>query len=481
VQFRCPHCSQTYYGTTPQGHLEPIEFGCAGCGKHLHMDQMVILPAEGVDEQQTRLDVNPWLDRQSQGWLKGWIKTIGRGMVFPSPLIRATPLDSSTGQAWLFVVLTNTIYHVVGALGYLLFMTVFFGVMGMWGGFGGGMAPMQMIGFQLIGCTGASLALVVLTVVVFALWGPVTHGILRLGGGRTQAGIGRTYQALAYPSGANFFVSIPCMGYYLIWAGWVWWSICAIFTVRDGQRVSGARAAMAVLPVPVCGMLVLVGLIVAYVIAIQSMMAAVRAATPTMPAASNASLVAAAVSDYAELNNGQGPRHAAQLLANDNLSADDLIAVQAITFKKDVPVGDATLEQFEGRSNEQQQAAVQAALDALPDDAVAHRLGDFVFVHHGLDFSNIDGNLWVVILSPDPDAGNAPPAPYEQIAVGTMDGGSQSITAADFQSKLREQNALRAQHNLPPIPDPRQVTHDKPARAGDSADPPPADDDDADQ
>ena len=48
VRFCCPHCGQDYYGTGPVGHLVPVEFDCVRCHRRVHMDQMVLLPTEGV-------------------------------------------------------------------------------------------------------------------------------------------------------------------------------------------------------------------------------------------------------------------------------------------------------------------------------------------------------------------------------------------------------------------------------------------------
>ena len=61
VQFCCPHCNQAYYGTSSQGHLRPIEFDCVSCGRHIHMDEMVMMPTDGVDEEQL-------LDRADEYW-----------------------------------------------------------------------------------------------------------------------------------------------------------------------------------------------------------------------------------------------------------------------------------------------------------------------------------------------------------------------------------------------------------------------------
>ena len=44
VRYCCPHCNQAYYGTSEKGHLVPSEFDCVTCGRHLTMDEMVLLP-----------------------------------------------------------------------------------------------------------------------------------------------------------------------------------------------------------------------------------------------------------------------------------------------------------------------------------------------------------------------------------------------------------------------------------------------------
>lgn len=44
VQFRCPHCNQSYYGTGEKGHLVPIEFECVSS----HQIQPKKRPAQGM-------------------------------------------------------------------------------------------------------------------------------------------------------------------------------------------------------------------------------------------------------------------------------------------------------------------------------------------------------------------------------------------------------------------------------------------------
>jgi hypothetical protein len=106
VQFCCPHCKQTYYGTGEKGHLRPVEFECVTCGKHVHMDEMVLRPAEGLEDRDTAVDDVPWLERKRIGFFKGWLATIWKSLVAPHRLMNAMPPRNATGQAWWFMLLT---------------------------------------------------------------------------------------------------------------------------------------------------------------------------------------------------------------------------------------------------------------------------------------------------------------------------------------------------------------------------------------
>jgi len=116
VRFCCPDCRQTYYGTGLRGHLEPIEFDCVNCGRHLHMDGMVLLPAEGVKDIDTRLDPMPWLERKERGLAHAWFGTIGMAMTQPQRLVRAVPSSTATSSAWLFMIVSNLLYMSIGQL-----------------------------------------------------------------------------------------------------------------------------------------------------------------------------------------------------------------------------------------------------------------------------------------------------------------------------------------------------------------------------
>ena len=76
VKFCCPDCSQQYYGTSYKGHLRPNEFDCVECGRHLEMDEMTLLPAEGWDEHSVGSATSPWV-RPNKGLIKRWFCTVG--------------------------------------------------------------------------------------------------------------------------------------------------------------------------------------------------------------------------------------------------------------------------------------------------------------------------------------------------------------------------------------------------------------------
>ena len=72
VQFCCLHCNQTYYGTGAKGHLVPAEFECVKCARQIHMDEMVLLPTEGIEEEQTKAHTMPWMERKKRGAVRAW-------------------------------------------------------------------------------------------------------------------------------------------------------------------------------------------------------------------------------------------------------------------------------------------------------------------------------------------------------------------------------------------------------------------------
>lgn len=297
---------------------------------------------------------------------------------------------------------------------------------------------------------------------VIVLWGLGTHFLMKLGG-EPSYGIGRTFEALCYSSGANAFTAVQCLGPYFSFVGWIWWMISAVFTVKEGQRVSGGRAAFAVLTPPLTVLALAVAGLVLFISIVSSQVSAMAKAIPT-PTTATAASVTAAVRAWGQANGGTGPAHAIQLVMVGHLTSADFVDATTVTWEENVPIGDTTLDQWDGLTPEQQATEVQAAVAALPADVVAHRVGDYVFTYHGIDLNNpASGQLWIVIFSPDPGA-NTQTTPL-WYSVGFADGTTLPIQASVFPMSLQMQNILRQQQGLPPLPDPATVTHESPAPA----------------
>ena len=459
VRFCCPHCNQAYYGTSPKGHLEPAEFDCAKCGKRVHMNEMVLLPAEGVRDEQTRPGSNPWLERERIGFARAWWRTLTGAMVRPGAIARGTPVGSSLGQAWWFLISTIGVVVIISFIPALCMVAVMPYFMSSMGGVpAGGPGPGMMAGLMAVG-TGVSMIFVLPVMLLFVLlWGLATHGMLRVTGGCGP--LRQTYQAVCYSSGTYVTSLIPCAGGY---AGPIWWLVSAILMVRQLHGVSGVRGTFAVITFPV-GIVVL--LVVSYIGLVAAMLFAAAGAgggagqlgmTPSREVA----IVGDALVAYAD-EHGSWPGHGVELVVSGHLGTSDLLSVDTTTIATQVPVADGDLFRFSLMLPDDQAAAARAAAAALPPRPVAHRVGDYVFTYHGVDLDTADPGVWLVVFFPDPDA-NRPPV-RGAVLYFRADGVTGSCPYGELPEKLAQQNALRGASGLPPLPDPARVTHDAPAR-----------------
>ena len=463
VSFHCPHCDQVYYGIGRRGHLKPYEFDCVGCDSHINMDQMVLRPRADLGEDQTVADRNPWLDRKKVGKFKAWFIMLGRAMGAPGRLMKSTPEQSSTVQAFWYACVTLAIVCAPTLLAY--FAVIILVALNMGGG--GSMGPMLAVTGSM---AGGSLVMLGVLMGFVVIWGLVTHGVLRISGG-SAGGIGRTYQALFYSCGTNIIAVVPCLNFYVFWAGWIWWTVSAILMVSAGQKVHGGRSALAVLTLPV---LTFLGLIGAIAFAISASAGAAGTGAVGMgalppglsPKAPTTRIVAALIS-HAELNSGRGPLHAFELVQTSgvSVSGSDFVGFGTNTTESDVPIGNTDLNTIELSTNTNfGKAAQQAAIAAQPGNLIAHRMGDYVFTYHGIDFNrtDLDPNLWIVIWSPDPAVNLVGSIAFPSVWVGQADGTVVLIPSAQFAADLAKQNNLRANAGLPPLMDPSKVLHIQP-------------------
>lgn len=438
VAFCCPTCDQNYYGTSEQGHLVPRSFACVSCNRQIDMDEMILRPAAGLRDQETRAAQNPWVDRKRAGFFSGFFKTLWASLISPGQLMQATPLHT-TGDAVRFALLILLLVSVIGNGILLLFMAL--PLMAMSSAAGGAVA-FPMFSFLAV----ILLTMLVGPLVYVLLWGAVTHGLLRVGGGEPSSGIGRTYQALCYAQGPMIFAAIPCLNMYLFSPMWIWSTVAAILTVKEGQNVSGPRATAAVLALPVAMVVSLGGLF------IFGMSMAISA-TQGFSTGGDAWVVGEVFERHAQAGT-QPPEHVMEMVQVGDLSAWDLVLSDTTTLPEQVPLPNTTLEAWESMQYLDQQHVVQNALAALPSNNAPYRFGDFVFTHRGLDPQQ-HPQRWAAIGHASSRTNYY--GSISTVEVVLMDGSVLPLAATAFDQARQNENAERAALGLPEIPNPTSL------------------------
>jgi len=451
VRFCCAQCDQSYYGTGVKGHLVPHEFNCVKCGVRMSMDDAVLRPAAGVEEEQTRVARVPWLERRERGFVRAFFGTVGLVLVNQSRLVRGLAPQPKPGAAWWFAVVALVAIALTAVTPLMLFMV-----------------PALMVGRTTAGMMSGVGVFSTFAGVIIAgslaflfVWALTAHGILRITG-PMKGGFGRTMEAFGYSAGANVITAVPCFGFYF---GWIWWMISATLLVKEAQGVSGGRAALATLPQPllfVGGMVTLFAILVTQAGTPNMTTVTTPGGVVTLPGQVSVSqqsyemqqVIGALIGHHAQF--GAMPKHALELVANHDLMASDLIMLDSKTSTADIPVDSSTLAAFERLSVVERQQTVDAAIAGLPSDAIAHRLGDFVFTYHGVTL-NADGRLWLVAMCADPAVN--PGAGSGDLVVGLADGSVMEFPAGEVERALLLQNATRTVFGLPLLPDPRGIGH----------------------
>ncbi len=447
VEFRCPHCAQSYYGTTAEGHLSPRAFTCVSCSQPIDMDEMVVLPAHGVDPDRAGRSDEHWVRRAQLGRVRAWWQTSVLGLFNPIELGRRTPPSADLWPAWKYTGLNLLIVGSLGVLTWLALMTLSLATAAQGGGTGAGM---MMLGFTIMYAVG-----VIVVLVCIMLWILLAHAILRLTGGAPRP-MRATTLSILYSSGACLPNLIPCVNYF----SWLWWPISAGLALMQLQGVSAWRSMTATLAPPLLAVASFIGL---YVWLIFWALSVSNTAILSVQNYQMGSAAWIAVNTH-EQNTGSPARHPLELISSGALAPSDVTHPSTRTTLGNVPASALFLYEFAGASAEDQKEIAQAEADALPEGITAQRLGDLVFTHYGFSLST-NFSLWSVIISPDPDANPGVRSIDGSIWVVLSSGSIDEILETDFNAELEAQNALRATYDLPPLPHPSEVTHARPADA----------------
>ncbi len=430
VQFCCPHCRQPYYGTGPRGALVPAAFNCVKCNAPIAMDEMVLLPAAGVEEDSTEPRPMPWLDRAKLGRFRAWFQTVKLSLTRPGELIESTPARAGTGDAMRFVAMNSlvSITVMMGLVFVIPFAFVLFGRPGSMRGAGFGLLAFPVV------VAGATLCQMFMAFV----WSWAAHGVLRLTG-ETASGRARTAQGIYYGSGGNLLTLVPCLGAYFGWIGWV---VSATMMVRRGQRVSGLRAAFATAGPPVVALVLFVTVYVGFLfLGISSgRFVTTRPAVVLVPLPSLQAIV-----DHARSHGGKAPRHIAELLWGGTLLPDELVASGLDSDAEQIAIGSTTIGQMQSMPLSQRESVINQFVSSLPSDRKPYRFGDYVFAHEGVVFNGTNSQMWVIIEWP---VGQTPTF----VRIGRADGSTTALPMQQFLSELIRQNALRTSMGLELIP-----------------------------
>lgn len=458
VRFLCPACGQQYFGTDERGHLDPAEFDCRACGTHIRMDEMALVPREGVSESGALVALLPWLDRRRIGFFRGWFTTIRLVMIRPFEAARRVRGTGQVRRALWFAIFSNFVFGFVGFAGLILpFMLLAV--------ISSGRVPVAALFWML-----ASLALLMLVpmfayALLISLWSVTAHVALRLTGPAPRS-FRTTMVMLCYASGANALAGFPCIGPYLAVVSWIWPLVSGVIMLHVAQKVSVWRAMAAVLSFPI--LLAVGGGVLLWGYGPMMQQAMQRSTMPHSPIPSPAVQAASAVVDWAAADQGKPPAHGVLLIAGDRIPGTAFVQGGRVVAG-DTHVGGVELTMVRALPEAEKEAAIEKVLSSMPDEVVAHRVGRIVFTYHGIDFSPdaiIDRRVWIVVISPGPQGA---------IEAVNLDLHTEQIPERDFMRALAKQNVIRRKSGLPPLPDLRSIRADAPAVAPPAVPAPPPD------
>jgi uncharacterized membrane protein YgcG len=463
IRFCCPQCHTAYYGTDERGHLEPKSFDCVECGRRLHMDEMVLRPAEGVSERELQVNSVAWPERQRRGRVRAFFSTIWQGMTVPGEVIRFLPKNASLGDAVGFMAIMVALAL---ALPWLVIVIIMM--------FDVSYLDAEDIGYGLLAFAGVSA----MGIGVLAVWMLSAHLVLRMIGGAKQ-GVGRTMLAFSYTSGANAMN-------FLVGLGVVWWALSFAVALGAAHRTSVVRTFVAVFALPVLAIMLWIGIAIAdatsgnndryYSGGYAMPPAAVSGPAQPMPP-EHLEMYAEYLRKWGSEHDGDGPPHILPLcLDYCDAEHDDeqyftsewgagkaFCASASSSTMSSAPVGEGTLEEAMEADAIARLSILAEFLEAWPEDVIAYRFGDYIFTYPGVDLTEYSTGIWIVVELRDPAANGEPDASTVVWARKCCD--EVMFTWDAMAGKLAEQNALRAKHGLPPLPDLLTITHEQPAFA----------------
>ena len=249
VAFCCPHCDQDYYGTDARGHLQPSEFECVNCLNTVNMNQMVLRPAAGYEQESaTTVVEHPWEVRgENKSTFRARYRTVKASMLRPQELVELPPVQDRKAGHWRFLTCNSLLISFIGFGSVFLIPFMVVGVLGN--------APIEVIGSMAGAMGGIVLFGLFVTWLLMLIFGGVTHFFLRLFAQPTGT-LTDTYRSVCYAQGVMAMMIVPVCGIYLFsWIGSIWFLVSSILMLMKTHKTSGFATTMAVLILPATFML----------------------------------------------------------------------------------------------------------------------------------------------------------------------------------------------------------------------------------
>lgn len=463
VIFGCPTCGSAYLGKSEDGLPEPSEFACAGCAGVLRVDELVARPMDGA-KGPVEIEPLPWIERKSLGPWRAWWRTGRSVWKRPRWSARGAAKTGRIGEALWFGAWTWMLASLVSLWGVVVIV---------WAGIGIAVAAERLFSPDLAVVIGiaSSVLLVLVWVLPFLLLlsasGLVSHGILRITGD-TRHGLRGTMQAVGYSSACASVSIVPCLWLILIPLALVLQCVFAGMMLSVIQRVSWWRAALAVAPMAlVPGGVYVGGTFAPGLVALHSMHQAAASMLEGETQAMRYEL------DAFEVSHGAPASHGLDLVERGTARVEFFVRAQVMFG------GGGVFYPLTPHIESQLRQRWDAQRSAMPKDVIAHRMGQFVFTHHGQSAQSntrlwSNSKLWILIGAPIPVSedilgtfrGTGHAAFDGSMVAVTRGGQTEWFAKWDIPNALAAQNAVRAREGLPPLPNPFTILEGSPAVAG---------------
>lgn len=383
VRFCCPGCRSAYYGTSSEGQPVPDSFACAGCGRALTVDELILEPEPGVRDDEVGLPPNPWMERHKSGFVRAWFRSVVRILGAPSEFIRSIPARAPISDAVIFAATTS----LAGVLFVLVIGALVLPVLVMF-------VPMPANTWFAVLVQVALLGASVIWVIIGTLTaGVCAHLILKLLRG-AHGGTAASMQAILYAHGGTNAINLipcPCSGMIVP----IWCCVTMAIMLRVVHRTSTAKSVTAAIAAAIVAISVTSGL--AFIpTAVGWTNTQMRVSSQGLQWKTGGADTSAPLAPILRRTEGN-PRTVLDLLASEVIDAELFLTMVAPREEDRYRLGlmDADDIRFATPAELRREADLAAA--RLPAGDAPYRLGRAVFYNRG---ATSDANDWLVVIEP---------------------------------------------------------------------------------